>query len=261
MQLLPRHSLIVLAIGLLSATSFAADHAKPRPDTAVQVLQPLSPGLTLPIELTHALKAGHTKPGAPVHGFTTQRIPLSPTTYLPRAAEVTGTVLTSIAPDKKTGRAAVLTIRFDSLRYHQQVVPLLAEALAIANFTEVEDTFASTNDGSDKGNSSSANWTTTQVGGDQVCRSDWTGPVLSSSTQPVGFADFHGVYADPPPGASGPAAIPRAVGVFSTTAHGLYGFDFADKLSSSGGDITVTANGNLVLRTGDDLLLKALPTP
>jgi hypothetical protein len=78
--------------------------------------------------------------------------------------------------------------------------------------------------------------------------------------QPVGFADFYGVYANPPASTPGNATIPYAVGVFSTSARGLYGFDFSDKLSSSGSNITVTANGNLVLRNGDDLLLQILPT-
>lgn len=197
-----------LPLFLLTVSLLPAEPHHPLPKHPIQTLHPLIPGLTLPIELTHALKAGHTRPGAPVDAFTTQRVPLSSNAYLPRGAKVTGTVVASIAPDKKIGRAAILTIRFDTLHYHEQVVPLVADALAIANFTEVEDTFASTNDGSDRGNSSPANWTTQQVGGDQVCRSDWTGPVFTSSMQPVGFADFYGVYANPPAGPPAPPQFP-----------------------------------------------------
>lgn len=248
-----------LPLLVLALSTLAAIQTHTLPTQPVETLQPLAPGLTLPIELTRALKAGHTRPGTPVDAVTTQRIPLTLTTYLPRGAKVTGTVIASTAADKHTGSPATLTIRFDTLHYHQQVVPLVADALAIANFTAVGDTFASTNDGSDRGNSSPASWTTQQVGGDQVCRSGWKGPVFSSSMQPVGFADFYGVYADPPAGNIGPDAIPHAVGVFSTSAHGLYGFDFSDKLSSSGTEITVTANRDLVLRSGDDLLLQILP--
>lgn len=248
-----------LSLLLLSTSMLSAQASHPLPTHAAQTLRPLTPGLTLPIELTHALKAGHTLPGTPVVAFTTQRIPLTPSDYLPRGVEVTGTVIASTAADKQTGTPAALTIRFNSIHYHGQVIPLRAQALAIANMMAVGDTFASTNDGSDRGNSSPANWTTQQVGGDEVYRSGWRGPVLNSTTQPVGFADFYGVYADPPAGASGPAAIPHAVGVFSTTARGLYGFDFTDKLSSPAATTTITANGNLVLRNGDDLLLKVLP--
>ncbi len=256
-----RLSLILLTLCLLSSPSFADDHAHPKPTPVEQTLQPLAPGLTLPIELSRGLKAGHTKPGSTVTGFTTQRIPLGPGVYLPRGVKVTGTVIASTAPDKKAGHPAILSIRFDTLHYHQQSLPLLTEALAIANFTNVDDTFSPASDPSDKGNPSPANWTTSQIGGDQVVRSGWVGPVVNRSMQRVGSADFHGVYADPPAGASGPAAIPHALGVFSTTAQGLYGFDGDDKLSFSENNITVTANGNLTLRSGDNLLLKVLPTP
>lgn len=256
-----RLSLILFTLGLLSAPSFATEQSEAKPESVQQTLQPLAPGLTLPIELLHGLKAGQTKPGTPITGFTTQRIPLTPGTYLPRGVKVTGTVIASSAPDKKAGHPAVLTLHFDTLRYGQQTVPLHTQALAIANFTSVEDTFSPASDPSDKGNPSPANWTTSQVGGDEVFRSGWVGPVYDGGMQRVGSADFYGVYADPPAGATGPAAIPRAIGVFSTTVQGLYGFDLTDKLSFSENNITVTANGNLTLRSGDNLLLKVLPTP
>lgn len=255
-----RFSLILITLGLLSAPLFAEDQSKAKPDAAAQTLQPLAPGLTLPIEITHGLKAGRTKPGTPVAGFTTQRVPVSPGLYLPRGVKVTGTVIASTAADKKAGHPAVLTLHFDTLSYRQQTVPLRTEALAIANFTNVEDTFSPASDPSDKGNPSPANWTTSQIGGDEVFRSGWVGPVCNGGMKRVGSADFYGVYADPPAGATGAAAIPHALGVFSTTAEGLYGFDFHDKLSFSGDNITVTSSGNLVLRSGDNLLLKVLPT-
>ena len=78
------------------------------------------------------------------------------TTYLPRGAKVTGTVIASTAANMNTGRPATFTVRFDTLYYHQQAVPLVAQALAIANFTAAGDAFPSTNDGSDRGNSSPA---------------------------------------------------------------------------------------------------------
>lgn len=256
-----RFSLILITLALLSAASFAEDPSKAKPTTAALTLQPLAPGLTLPIEITHGLKAGQTRPGTPVTAFLTQRVPVSSGTYLPRGLKVTGTVIASTAPDRKAGHPAVLTLHFDTLRYGQQTVPLHTEALAIANFTSVDDTFSPAINPSDKGDPSPANWTTTQIGGDEVFRSGWVGPVYNSGMKQVGSADFYGVYADPPAGATGPAAIPRALGVFSTTAQGLYGFDSSDQLTFSQNNITVTAHGNLVLRSGDNLLLKVLPTP
>ena len=255
-----RFPLILITLGLLSAPSFAEDQVRPKSETAAQTLQPLAPGLTLPIEITHGLKAGQTKPGTPITGFTTQRIPVTQDTYLPRGVKVSGTVIASTYADKRAGHPAVLTLHFSSLRYRQQTVPLRTEALAIANFTDVDDTFSPASDPSDKGNPSPANWTTSQVGGDEIFRSGWVGPVCNSGMKRVGSADFYGVYADPPAGATGAAAIPRALGVFSTNAEGLYGFNAQDRLSFSGSYITVTSSGNLVLRSGDNLLLKVLPT-
>jgi hypothetical protein len=53
--------------------------------------------------------------------------------------------------------------------------------------------------------------------------------------------------------------FPRAMGVFSTTAKGLYGYDEGTRLESSGGLITI-ANpmGRAVIRAGDHLLLEVV---
>jgi hypothetical protein len=49
------------------------------------------------------------------------------------------------------------------------------------------------------------------------------------------------------------------MGVFSTTAEGLYGYDEGARLESSGGLITITnAMGRGVIRAGDDLLLEVI---
>ena len=57
-------------------------------------------------------------------------------------------------------------------------------------------------------------------------RSGWVGDVVGSGTRTVGSADYYGVYSLPVKlqGADG-AMVPRAMGVFSTTAEGLYGYD------------------------------------
>jgi hypothetical protein len=49
------------------------------------------------------------------------------------------------------------------------------------------------------------------------------------------------------------------MGVFSTTATGLYGFDEGTSLQSNGGTITLTrAAKKLLVRNGDNLLLEVL---
>lgn len=105
------------------------------------------------------------------------------------------------------------------LRYQKQTVPVITKAVAIANFTDVDDTFLRTTGGADRGNASEASWTTSQVGGDEVYRSGWVGDVCDDRMRKVGYADYYGVYSLPtgPTEGDGPA-LPRAMGVFSTTA-------------------------------------------
>jgi hypothetical protein len=233
-----------------------AQHLSPAPS-----LTPLPPGLTLPVQIGHALHAGSTKPGTPIVAYTTQRVLVTKLLYLKRGAQLLGTIVASTSADTTTSKPATLTIRFTALRYHHQTVPILTRAIAIANFTDVDDTEVLATGSTDRGNSSAASWTTRQIGGDEVYRSGWIGEVDDDTMHRVGFADYFGVYADPPPNATGSAAIPHSMGVFSTTARGLYGFDEGAALHSSAGNITVTSPRKLVIRNGDNLLLQVLPPP
>ncbi len=87
----------------------------------------------------------------------------------------------------------------------------------------------------DRGNSTPADWTTRQVGGDEVYRSAGSGKVYDRYSQPVGYADLNGVYRDSPVG-----RVPRAMGPFSTTATGLYGFSIFSIVSSGGARSPIT---------------------
>ena len=49
----------------------------------------------------------------------------------------------------------------------------------------------------DRGTSDPADWTTRQIGGDEVYRSAGSGKVYDQYSEPVGHADLQGVYADP----------------------------------------------------------------
>ena len=91
-----------------------------------------------------------------------------------------------------------------------------------------------------------------------VARSGWVGDVVGSGLHTVGHADFYGVYSLPVKLSDG-AAVPRAMGVFSTTAEGLYGYDTGARLESSGGLITVrNQEKRAVIRAGDDMLLEVV---
>jgi hypothetical protein len=153
-----------------------------------------------------------------------------------------------------------LTIRFTQLSYRGMTVPLVTRAVAMANLMYVDETFLPMMGGPDRGNSSEASWTTRQVGGEEVVRSGWVGPLVGAGLQTVGRADYYGVYSFPVQlgGADG-VPVPLAMGVFSTTARGLYGYDEGTQLESSGGLITITnPRGRAVIRAGDHLLLEVL---
>jgi hypothetical protein len=222
-------------------------------------LMSLPVGLTLPIQINHGFRAGSSKPGTAIVGVTTQRISISEYLYLKPGAKVMGTIVVSRAADNRTQQPAILTIRFTALSYRKQIIPIAVRAIAIANFTDVGETAVPANGSTDRGNASPASWTTHQIGDDELCRSGWIGEVVDATSNRVGFADYFGVYADPPPRASGTAAIPHAIGVFSTNVKGLYGFDNGAALHASGGNITVTSPHKLILRNGDNLLLEVLP--
>lgn len=188
---------------------------------------------------------------------TTQRIFLGNDQYMPHGAKVIGTVIAS--ETGTTGRPAVLTLRFDRIEYQGRTVPIRTRTIAIANSVDVDGTRVPADGSTDRGNANSASWTTQQIGGDLLARSGWIGELVDGQLRRVGFADFHGVYADPPSGATGDYAIPRALGVFSNTAQGLYGFDAGAKLHSVEGNTTISSPRKLVLRSGDNLL-QVLPS-
>ncbi len=227
---------------------------------AITELRPLPAGITLPVQMGRTLRAGKVKPGTVFQVKTTQRVPISTDGYLNRGAAVRGEVVTSDAGDGTAAHPSRLTVRFTQFSYRGMTVPLETRAVAMANLMDVDDTFLSMQGGADRGNSSEASWTTRQVGGDEVVRSGWVGPMVGIGVRTVGSADYYGVYSLPAKleGEDG-AMVPRAMGVFSTTAKGLYGYDEGTELESSGGLITITnAKGRAVIRAGDDLLLEVV---
>lgn len=219
---------------------------------AADDLQPLAPGTYLPVTLHRSLRAGRTQVGTTVEATTTQRVPLPAQRYLKAGARLSGHVVQSATSP------AVLALRFDRVDYHGATQPIAVRALAAANFVAMSDTRQPANGATDRGNSNPANWTTEQVGGDQVARSGWSGPVINQTTQTVGFADFDGVYAL----AAQTDGVPRALGVFSTSARGLFGYSADCGLVDDPGAISVRcAHSALVLHDGDNLLLEVVSQP
>lgn len=209
-----------------------------------------SPGATLPVTLTRTLNPEHLAPGQPVIARFFQRVPVSPGVYLPSKTEIIGQVVSS--------DPSSLSIRFDQLRWKGETVPVHVKLLAAASYMNVSATQMPVGGAPDRGTSSPADWTTRQVGGDEVYRSAGAGGVYDRYSQPVGHADLTGVYAPPLPG----DGQPRSMGPFSTTATGLHGLTGFTLLSAGGPDTPITLkvdNPKAKFVSGGALLLEVVP--
>ncbi len=237
---------------VLPATALAAAPDSPGAGSAATTLTSLPPGLYLPVSLANTLHAGRTPAGTAVTLRTTQRIPLGNRTFLPRGTVLHAT-LTASAADPAT-----LTLQPASLTLHGKSIPLSATVLAVASFVAVDATGAPANGSTDRGNPDPASWTTAQVGGEQVMRSGWYGPLINGATQTVGSADPWGVYTLPP----APGTPPRALGPFSAGAQGLFGYPTDCRLSANPTQNTLSCpKSSLVLHHGDALLLQVSAHP
>jgi hypothetical protein len=184
-------------------------------------LTPLPEGTTLPVLLTRGLDARHVRVGEPVVARLAQRVPLADG-YLPQKAAVTGTV---VACDDTS-----LTLRFDRLRLGEQEEPINVTLRAAAHWFDVHQSVIPVSP-PDRSLTNPNNWTTRQIGGDEVYRSGGWGKVYDQYSEPVGHADPYGVY-EPPSVVGGPA---RAMGPFSTTSTGVYDLPGIE-IASGGGE-------------------------
>jgi hypothetical protein len=189
---------------------------------SAEKLTPLPKGTSLPVLLARGLDARHVRVGEPLRARLTQRVPLGNGAYLSQKAEVTGTV---VACD-----GASLTLRFDRLHLGKQEEPIEVRLRAAAHWLDVHNSQLPEG-ATDRATSDPANWTTKQIGGDEVYRSAGSGKVYDQYSQPVGFADLYGVY-EPPAVAGGTA---RAMGPFSTTSAGIYDLPGIE-IASGGGE-------------------------
>jgi hypothetical protein len=215
---------------------------------AAKELAPPPPGATLPVVLNQTLKPGRLQPGQPVTADLWQTVPVSNQTSLPKGTKLAGHVV-SVSDSS-------VSILFDHLRWKARTLPVHVRLIAAAAPNNVYDTRLPLG-GTDRGTSSPADWTTRQIGGDEVYLSAGSGKVYDQYSQPVGFADFSGVYASP----SAPGELPRAVGPFSTTATGLHGLREFSIVSSGDATTPITlaaSKPNWQLGNGSAILLEVL---
>jgi hypothetical protein len=188
---------------------------------SAQKLVPLPQGATLPVLLDKGLDAHDVKIGEPIiTASLAQRVPLPDGTYLPKKAKLIGKV---VSYDGRT-----LALRFNQLKLRNESAPIQVKLVAAAHWLDVEraqEPLGAT----DRSLTNPGNWTTMQIGRDEVYRSGWQGTVYDQYSQPVGHADAHGVYAAP-----NRAGLTRAMGPFSTTSSGLYDLPGIEIISPGG---------------------------
>lgn len=213
-----------------------------------KALAPPPAGITLPVVIQRNLKPRNLQEGQWLTAELVQVVPVSANVSLPRGAKLDGHVV-SVS-------GSTISILFDQLSWKGRTLSVHVRLIAAAASNEVLETRVPLG-GTERSTSCEADWTTKQVGGDEVYLSAGSGKVYDRYSQPVGYADFSGVYADP----SAQGELPRAMGPFSTTVTGLHGF-LGFSIVSPGGvntPITLTAaKPNWQIERGSAWLLEVL---
>jgi hypothetical protein len=211
--------LSILALTALFSTSFAIAQTSPS--------EMLAPGTTLPIQFDRAVDPAHSHTGDSISAKTTQQVRLANGQVLPSGSHVTGHIVNASGFNfDKTPYAkqspSTLSIRFDSITNKEVTVPLHVSLRAMADPLTV---WAAQEPKSTDLDPLS---TTTQIGGDLVTPSQ--NEVMSQDGDIVGYRRRGGVVAHLiSASGNGPAACDasdteQAMGLFSASACGLYGY-------------------------------------
>lgn len=204
-------------------------------------------GTVLPVRLSTGLNADRIKAGKIIRAQVMQDIP---GTTVRRGAHLYGHVI-NVTPTR-------LELRFDRLKTRQTQISLTTNLRALASMLEV-DQAQIPQEGADRGLPSAWDYTTSQVGGEQVYRA---GGFVARGITHLGEPTGYGVLAklnDNPPCRGNDT--PQALWVFSTDACGLYGFNDLT-IEHSGrtdpvGIIVLASNSKKInIRAGSGLLLR-----
>lgn len=248
-----RSQIVFPAILLVAALSTSPSHG-----------QSLPPGTTLPARLQNTLNSEKDQAGKAFTLKIIQDIPVSGQPVIPRGATLTGHVVATQSI-KAGAQSSRITLQFDKLRFSHQEIPVVLGLRAMASVVEVQYAGMPTNS-----DDNSASWTTRQVGGDVVYRGG--GPVTTSWGEVVGKPVSDGVIGrliaprdGPLPGNLHCASddTPHALGLFASTACGLYGFTRfmmeRDGFEQPKGQITFVSFSKLIkISAGSQLLLENL---
>ncbi len=208
-----------VVLQILSGAAFALG-AQISPPNQSNAAGTLPNHILLPVLLVHTIDSRHAVPGQPILGKTVQHIQIGQNQWIPKGALVHGRILAvQTASDHSAGPG--ITFEFDSVTSKRQTWQVKTSLVAVASLMEVYDATEPATNFDDRGNQNEHAWTMRQIGGDMVYHD--TGWIYNRHGERVGTEDPNGNYALPVAQANGGAALPLAVGLFSTTAKGVYG--------------------------------------
>jgi hypothetical protein len=218
---------LVVALGFVLALgcAFSTKTAEVRATGGERVVQSLAISLPvatiLPVSLTKTISVSEAQPGQTLEAEIMQDAPLPDREKIHQKSHVTGTIV-SVA---QTG-GTQLSLRFDKIEYHGEIIPMATSLRALASNQAVQNALTPMNSGNTGSFSSWAD--TVQIGGD--VRYGDGGEVRDRQKQNVGKGVSGGVlvhvHAQPGSGCEGPVSgndSLQALWVFSSDACGVYG--------------------------------------
>ncbi len=223
--------------------------------------QQIPAGTALPVVLSEDFNTNKTQVGQVIVTQIAQDVPLPGHAKISAGSRVLGRI---VQLDTRRYGVTNLLIKFDRLRLDGREIAIATKLRALASPLAVKN--AQLPRVEPVSGESQANWTTTQVGGDDVYRGG--GHVVNDKQEVVGDPGAGGVLAEL-------ASIPKtqcdegsggrrlALWVFGSTACGPYGF--GDKIraqnSEPAGEIILRGGKNIHLPTGTALLLIVIAPP
>lgn len=226
--------------------------------STIAIAQQIPAGTVIPVMLNTSLNAEKDSAGKKIEGKVMQDVPTPLGFTISKNSRITGEV---VSAGKSGDSDSTLVLKFNSIQDHGRTISLTAALIAVASMQSVSQAQSPISSNSDT--QSASGWTTRQVGGDVVSRSQrkvgtpsgLTGTWLEDSSVLIKLT--------PNPDAGCPASPgydrAQAVWIFSSSACGTYDLGKA-RIASSGatpplGNISLASEGNLQIRGGSGWLL------
>jgi hypothetical protein len=220
------------------------------------------PGTILPVRLDTSLSSNKSKAGDTVRGHLMQDAPLPGGRKIPKGTQILGKV-TAVST---AAQGSELSLRFDTLKMHQLVVPAITALRAVAGFMRIEDAHLPT---MSAGEGEVYDWLPTiQIGGEDVYGVGGTVTRWNNPSEIVGRETADGLLgqANSREGTDCRGTLygntaPQAFWVFSSDACGVYGLAKINLAHAGRSDplgliVLRSSNDQLQLPSGTGMLLR-----